>query len=79
MPLADLVDRFTHGPRAILGLPEAVLEEGREIDLTFFDPQPLWVFEAQHNRSSSANQPFLGRVLKGKAIGTAVRGHYQRI
>jgi dihydroorotase len=79
MSLSDLVDRFTHGPRAVLGLPDQKLEEGQDLDLTFFDPNPLWVFEQQHSRSSGVNQPFMGKVLKGRAIGTSVRGQYHKI
>jgi dihydroorotase len=76
MSLEDLICRFTAGPRAALGLPETVIREGAEMDLTFFDPLPLWVFEQKHNRSSSVNNPFLGKALKGCALGTFTRGRY---
>ncbi|MGQ9735716.1 MAG: dihydroorotase [Thermaceae bacterium] len=72
-PLATLVERFTDGPRRILGLPPLFLEEGAEASLTLIDPSPRRV-DPQGFRSKAKYSPWSGWVLQGWPVLTLVEG-----
>ncbi len=42
--------------------------------MTVFDPDAEWVFERAATASKSANSPFFGWKLKGRAVTTIVGG-----
>jgi dihydroorotase len=42
--------------------------------VTVFDPDREWVFERAETASKSANSPFFGWKLKGRAVATIVGG-----
>jgi dihydroorotase len=42
--------------------------------VTIFDPDREWVYAASSSASKSANSPFLGWRLKGRAVATIVGG-----
>ncbi|PWU00190.1 MAG: dihydroorotase [Bacteroidetes bacterium] len=56
-------------PRKIFGMPEVIIKEGSEADLTLFDPEKIYRFEKNNIKSKSKNSPFVGRELKGQVIG----------
>lgn len=56
-------------PRNLFGLPVPQIEENAHASLTLFDPNSNWIFGKESIRSKSKNTPFIGRELKGKAIG----------
>ena len=74
MTLAALIERFTVAPARLLGLPKGRLRVGDAADITIFDPNREWMFEATESASKSSNSPFYGWRLKGKAITTIVAG-----
>ena len=74
LPLAELVAKFTANPARLLNLPKGTLSVGADADVTVFDPQAEWVFEAADSASKSKNSPFFGWKLKGKAETTIVGG-----
>jgi len=76
--LRRLIERFTHGPRAVLGLPKVHITEGSVADITLFDPEVDWTCTDSDLVSKSHNTPFLGQRLAGRAIGV-VRGDGVRI
>jgi dihydroorotase len=45
------------------------IEIGKPANLTFFDPTDSYVLKKEHLKSTSKNSLFLGRTLKGKALG----------
>jgi len=45
-------------------------------NLTLFDPEAMWVLNADTNRSKSRNSPFWGKELKGRVCGTFYRDKY---
>lgn len=70
----QIVDKLAVAPRHILRLPVPVLEEGVLANFTVFDPETVWKFDAETNRSKSKNSPFLGDSLRGAVI-LAINNH----
>lgn len=74
LTLAQAVRALSVAPREVLGLPVPRLEEGAEANLTVFDAETEWTFEARHIQSKSRNTPFVGAPLVGKAWAVVNRG-----
>jgi dihydroorotase len=72
--LADLIAKFTLNPARLLNLNKGTLSVGADADVTVFDPDAEWVFQAGESASKSKNSPFFGWKLKGKAMATIVAG-----
>jgi dihydroorotase len=75
--LRRVIERFTHGPRAVLGLPVVHVQEGTPADLTLFDPELPWTCQEDDLVSRSHNTPFLGHPFTGRPLGI-VRGAQHR-
>ena len=73
LSVPELIAKFTTQARACAGLKNELIEEGREANLTVFDPDAEWVVEEKSLRSKSKNNPFIGKKLSGRAI--AVLNH----
>ena len=69
MTLRRLIERLTHGPRAVLGLPKVHIAEGERAEITLFDPEVNWTCTEEDLVSRSHNTPFLGQRLTGRALG----------
>jgi dihydroorotase len=74
MSLPDVISRFTTAPAKLLKLDKGTLRVGADADVTIFDPDREWVYAASSSASKSANSPFLGWRLKGRAVATIVGG-----
>jgi dihydroorotase len=74
LTLGELIAKFTVNPARLLKLSKGTLSVGADADVTIFDPEREWVFEARNSASKSLNSPFLGWTLKGKAMATIVAG-----
>ena len=72
--LADLIAKFTVNPARLLNLNKGTLSIGADADVTVFDPDAEWVFQAGDSASKSKNSPFFGWKLKGRAVATLVAG-----
>jgi dihydroorotase len=72
--LPDLIAKFTVNPARLLNLNKGTLSAGADADVTVFDPDREWIFEHAATASKSANSPFFGWKLKGKAVATIVGG-----
>jgi dihydroorotase len=72
--LADLIAKFTVNPARLLNLKKGTLSVGADADVTIFDPEAEWVFQAADSASKSKNSPFSGWKLKGRAVATIVGG-----
>ncbi|MBL7950200.1 MAG: dihydroorotase [Flavobacteriales bacterium] len=79
MPLRRLIERFTHGPRAVLGLPKVHIAEGSPANITLFDPEVDWTCTEDDLVSKSHNTPFLGQRLTGKPLGVFSRNTVQMV
>lgn len=74
IPLADIIDRISHRPRAILHQDILSIEEGKKANLTLFLPNEGFVFEADMIKSKSKNTSLLGKQLKGKVFAVVNNG-----
>lgn len=74
MTLRRIVERFCHGPHAVLGLPVAHLVEGAEAEITLFDPAVEWTLEGTDIVSRARNTPFLGESFIGRPVGIIAKG-----
>ena len=72
--LADLIVKFTVNPARLLNLNKGTLSAGAAADVTVFDPEAEWIFQAGNSASKSKNSPFSGWKLKGRALATIVGG-----
>lgn len=70
MDMSLLIRKITVVPRKLFGLPVPEIKEGAPASLTVFSPDAEWVFDKHNNYSRSANSPFLGKTLRGKAVAT---------
>lgn len=76
MSLRRVIERYTHGPRSVLGMPVLHIAEGVEADLTLFDPELDWTCEEADLVSRSHNTPFLGQRLAGRPMGIVSNGKW---
>jgi dihydroorotase len=72
--LTDLIAKFTVNPARLLNLNKGTLSVGADADVTVFDPDMEWIFQAGDSASKSKNSPFSGWKLKGRAVATIVGG-----
>jgi dihydroorotase len=74
LSLLDLITKYTVNPARLLNLPKGTLAVGADADVTIFDPDREWIFDRAETASKSANSPFFGWKLKGRAVATIVGG-----
>ncbi|HKK79439.1 MAG TPA: hypothetical protein VJ933_07400, partial [Phaeodactylibacter sp.] len=63
-----LVEKMAYQPRRILGLELPEIKIGALAELTLFHPSQSWTYERKNVYSRSFNSPYLGQLLKGKAV-----------
>jgi dihydroorotase len=77
LPMVRIIELFSTNPARIAGLKgRGSLAKGAIADVTIFDPQKRWTFEAAKSLSKSKNTPFDGWQLVGKAVATIVAGKF---
>ena len=74
LDLPALISKYTVNPATLLKLEKGTLTEGADADVTVFDPNAEWVYDAAASPSKSANTPFHGWTLKGRPTMTIVAG-----
>jgi dihydroorotase len=74
MPLAQVIDRLTRGPRAAFGLPQSGIAPGAPADLVAFDPEVEWTVEPEKFATKGRATPFAGARLTGRVLGTWLEG-----
>ncbi len=72
--LRDVIDRLTHGPARILGLPCGTLSTGASADVCIFDPAQTWLLDDDSLISDGHNTPFSGWELQGRVTHTLLEG-----
>jgi dihydroorotase len=70
MTLDKVIEKWTSGPRKLLGLKEISIMEGSEARLSIFSPEESWEFNKVQNQSLSDNSPLWNEVLPGRVYGT---------
>ncbi len=74
MSLRRLIQRYSNGPRAVLGMPPVHIAEDSPAEITLFDPEVNWTCEEADLPSRSHNTPFLGQRFTGRPLGVIARG-----
>jgi dihydroorotase (multifunctional complex type) len=74
--IEQLVKVTSENAARIWGLypKKGVLSPGADADIVIVDPRKEWVLSADHLKSSSDYSIYEGRVVRGKAVKTFVRG-----
>jgi dihydroorotase len=73
-PLPEALALLTHKPARVLGLLAGTLAEGAPADVTLFDPEEKWTYDAKAGFSKSSNSPWHGQTLTGRVKTTIVAG-----
>jgi dihydroorotase len=73
-PLADVIALLTCRPARLLNLPAGTLAEGASADVTLFDPDEKWLYDAKTGFSKSSNSPWHRQTLTGRVKTTIVAG-----
>lgn len=68
------IELLSSNPRKIMGLSPIRFEPGSPANFTFIDPEETWTCTEDLIRSKSRNTPFLGRTMKGRAVGIYHKG-----
>jgi len=75
LPLRRIVELLSSNPARIFNLEDrGTLAEGAHADVTIFDPNKKWTFDATQSRSKSHNTPYDGWSFTGKVAVTIVGG-----
>lgn len=69
-----LVELMSLNARKITGIETNSIIVGSKAELSLFNREQNYTFEAKHIKSRSANTPLIGHELKGKVIGTIHKG-----
>ena len=65
---------FSINARNIFGLADATIKEGNVAELTMYNNTLITKMSMKDSKSKSANSPFWDIELKGKVVGTLVKG-----
>jgi dihydroorotase len=68
------IGKMSVNPAKILGLNKGTLQIGADADVTIIDPKARWTVDPAEFRSKSANTPFAGWELTGRAEVVIVGG-----
>ncbi|NTV01404.1 MAG: dihydroorotase [Chlorobiaceae bacterium] len=74
--LSRAIELLSTNPRRILGLETILFKTGEKANLCIIDPECAWTVDESDFRSKSRNTPFIGRSLKGRAVGIFHKGRY---
>jgi dihydroorotase len=72
--LSDVIALMTHKPARLLNLPGGTLAEDAVADVTLFDPDEQWLYDAEAGFSKSGNSPWHRQTLTGRVKTTIVSG-----
>jgi dihydroorotase len=72
--LPELISFLTDKPARLLGLAAGTLAVGAVADVTLFDPEEKWRYDAKTGFSKSSNSPWHGQTLTGRVKKTVVAG-----
>jgi dihydroorotase len=72
--LPHVIDLMTRKPAQVMRLPAGTLAPGAAADITLFDPDEKWHYNARAGFSKSSNSPWHGQTLTGRVKTTVVAG-----
>ncbi|RDD30409.1 dihydroorotase [Prosthecochloris sp. ZM] len=68
------IEMLSVNPRRIMDIEPVLFEPQRAANFTLIDPDATWTWKSEHIKSKAKNSPFIGRTMKGKAIGICHKG-----
>lgn len=68
LTLPQIISKLVDNPRKVLRLQVPEIKVGSVANLTIFNTAEKWVFEKKHVHSKSANTPYIGAQMHGKAL-----------
>ena len=74
LSLTELLAKYTVNPARLLNLDKGTLNKGAIADITVFDPDMEWIYDASIDIGKSANSPFNNWQLRGRTTATIVAG-----
>ena len=75
LPMWRIVELLSSGPARVFGLDGlGTLAPGAHADVTIFDPEKKWTYDASQSPSKSRNTPYDGWSFSGKLLATIVAG-----
>ncbi len=75
LTLYKLIEKLTLKPAQILRKSDiGNLKPGSWANCVIFDPNEIWIYTKENNKSKSLNSPFLNWKLKGKILKTIFKG-----
>ncbi len=74
LSLSKVIELIAINPRKILQLEVPVINEGRQAEISLFNPDIEYTFQKEMLESKSFNSPFIGKKLKGRVLGTINNG-----
>tara|TARA_B100000683_G_scaffold223187_1_gene220922 strand:- start:350 stop:1612 length:1263 start_codon:yes stop_codon:yes gene_type:complete len=77
--LNNIVQVLALNPRNVLGLEVPVIEEGKQANVTIFDPYKNWTYSISNKISTVNNSPFLNKEIKGKALAVYNDGRLKKL
>ena len=70
----DMVKLMSYNPAKLLKLNKGEIREGKDADLTIFDPEKKYTYTEDNIVSKSHNTPWIGKQLQGEVKYTIVGG-----
>lgn len=67
--ISTLIESLTSHPASLLGIQQPSIAEGQRADITLFQPDEPWQYNADSSHSLSHNSPFNGFLFTGKPLG----------
>jgi dihydroorotase len=74
LTLCELIEKLVDHPRSILRIDVPKIRVGSAANLTFFNTNETWTFERKHVHSKSANTPYIGATMRGRALAIYNKG-----
>lgn len=74
--LQELLEKIVDKPRQILNMDIPQIKEGADANLTIFNTDQEWLFDKSRVHSKSANSPYLGDTMKGRAEAIYNKGQF---
>lgn len=68
------IEMLSVNPRKIMNLAPVHFRAGEKANMTIIDPEVEWTVTKDDMKSRSQNTPFIGRRLKGRAVGIYHKG-----
>jgi dihydroorotase len=76
LALPQILEKLVINPRKILNLDIPEIKQGNKANLTLFNTDEEWVYQADEVRSKSKNSPYIGDTLTGRAIAVYNKGRF---